>query len=146
MWQLAGHLGGYLAEAARPENAWRGFQRALPAMAEVGVEYVAGEAGRHAGNLALSAVRGAPGWIPGLTTAFAKGVSWRTRDLVRKYGRRAYGMSMDYGRKPYVPQKRYPRQYVRQSFGGDRFRSGSRAIFWERPGDWKKQFRGVGKY
>jgi len=115
--------------------------------AEVAVEYAAFEAERRFGNLGKWAVRSAPAWVPGITTAFARGLGSRAKQLVRSHGRRALGLGYDFrARKPYVPQRRFPRQFVRQSHFRDRFRSGSRAIFYERPGDWKKQFRGIGKY
>jgi len=111
-------------------------------LGEVATEYAAEAAGRYAGNLAWGAVFGAPSWVPGLTAAFARRVGARTRQVVRSHGHRAIGMGYDFraNRKPFVPQRRFPRQFVRQSHFRDRFRSGSRAIFWERPGDWKKQF------
>jgi len=77
-------------------------------------------------------------WSPSFVTApFVRSVGRRLANSTRRAGYRAFRPA----RAPYVPQRRYPRQYVRQSHAIDRFRGGSRAIFWERPGDWKKQFK-----
>lgn len=58
----------------------------------------------------------------------------------RRYGRSGFVSNRVSNYRPWVPQRRYPRQFVRRSFRGDRWYPGSRMVFYERAGDWKKQF------